>query len=93
MVLSGFRDALCDGLVAELGNPESDLGASWTRECYGLLNLAHQQGRLMSGDLSLPNYYMYADMLTAAGFLEKKGDKMTPAYYSITPKGRDVSFD
>lgn len=92
MVAESFRASLRDALVKTLDTPSSDFGASITRDCTGLLCVARQKGGLDHSDLDLRNSYFYADLLTAAGFLTKQGDKMSSDCYTITERGRSANL-
>ena len=90
MPLQVLREAIKEGLIKELEDPSNDFASKIMRECSSLLAMAFETGKLMPEDLDMPGNYGYADMMTAAGMFEKKGDKMNAVHYILTDKGRDV---
>lgn len=87
-----FRETLQKTLSGALGDNSSDLGAKIVRDCLELLTLARDQDELNAQDLDLPGAYIYADILTEAGLLEKRGSTSIPTNYKITEAGRSISL-
>ena len=80
---SSFVKFLDQGLI---NNPQ--LGSEFRSKCYGLISQGIESGQI--GPDFMPDELGYCKVLTVAGYLEERGNKMVPTHYIPTSRARDL---
>ncbi|MEK6908988.1 MAG: hypothetical protein AABX23_02975 [Nanoarchaeota archaeon] len=63
-------------------------GVEFRSSCYRLLSQVIRDGRI--GPDFMPDEVGHCRILTVAGYLEEKGNKMMPTHYVSTERARDL---